>query len=95
MLSIHIVVPTLNLLETGTNHRSLDQSISRSLTFLVHRGLEALSQSTGATLVAMRLVHRTPAVLVRLAATRVDAVAMDAALKEPRAACARWITFNR
>lgn len=49
--------------------------------------LEALAESTGTTLVPVRLVYRTQGVQVRLSFARVHAVTVDAPLEEPGAAC--------
>lgn len=56
------------------------------LTVLVHLSPVTLVKPTRAALVAMRLVNWTLAVQFALRLARVDAIAMDAALEESRAA---------
>lgn len=56
------------------------------LTILVHGRLKALGEATGATLIAMGLVHRTATLQIAGGFAGVNAIAMNAPLEEARAA---------
>lgn len=62
-------------------------SLESLLTILIHGRLKALGQATGATLIAMCLIHRAATLEVTCGLAGVNAIAMNAALEEARTAC--------
>lgn len=64
----------------------------------VHVSLKALPETTGAALVAVRLVYRTIGVLLCLRFAGVHAIPVDAPLEETRAPCVQssltWLSIN-
>lgn len=58
-----------------------------SLTILIHGRLKTFGQATGATLIAMCLVHRAATLEITCRFAGVNAIAMNAALEETRTAC--------
>lgn len=76
----------MNLPSKTKRNKDLMDGFTR-LTVLVHGRLKALGQATGATLIAMRLVHGAASLQITRCLAGVYAIAMNAALEETRAAC--------